>query len=392
MKSYLKIQLIILFLLPVFSGISEGQDHDTTFHLLTCGPGTELYSIYGHSALLVTINSSGIVYNWGVFDFNAPNFAWKFAKGRLNYWLGSDNLRGFLESYLREQRYVISQKINLLPAEERTLMELINENMKPENKSYRYDFFYDDCSTRIRDLLEKATNKSLVYPPEPDGELPTFRQMVAKYQSPLPWVQFGVDLLMGAPGDKPANVRDRMFLPLDLMEGLSETTVNRGGNQENLLESKVFLIDLPAPDMSPAFFETPLFVFSILLVIVSFMTLIIKSRAYNNLLDYILFSVFAILAAMMIFFNFFTDHEQMRYNYNILWLNPFLIISFFAVLFNRGIRMWFRVVFFMTVFFLAIHLLLPQAFNIAIYPLILIILFRSFARSDFSWNPVSAFH
>jgi hypothetical protein len=387
MRSYLKIALF-LTLLPVISSELKGQESDTTFYLLTCGPGTELYSIYGHSALHVSIRSSDIVYNWGVFDFNTSNFAWKFAKGRLNYWLGTDHLRGFLEDYSREQRYVISQKINLLPAEKRLLMELVNENMKPENRSYRYDFFYDDCSTRIRDLLEKATDKSLVYPPEPDSELPTFRQMVAKYQSPLPWVQFGVDLLMGTPGDKPANVRDRMFLPIDLMEGLSETTVNRGGNQENLLASKVFLVDLPAPDMSHSFFKTPFFIFSILLVIVSFMTLNIKSRAYNNFLDYILFSVFAILAAMMIFFNFFTDHEQMRNNYNILWLNPFLIACFLAIIFNRGIRMWFRIVFFMTILFLAVHLLLPQAFNIAIYPLILIILFRSFARSEFSWNPV----
>ncbi len=107
---------------------------------------------------------SDLVFNWGVFDFNTRNFTWKFAKGRLDYMLGAISYESFLKDYINEKRWVISQKVNLEEAEIQKLFTLINENLKPENIKYRYDFFYDDCSARIRDLLEKAVGDDLLYP------------------------------------------------------------------------------------------------------------------------------------------------------------------------------------------------------------------------------------
>ena len=148
----------LFFLLISFTRVLSQPSNDTTAYLLTCGPGTDTYSVYGHSALRIVMPEKHIdtVYNWGVFDFNAPNFVWNFAKGRLDYWVIAESSKGFLQSYFLEQRYVISQKINIDGTETRKLLELVNENMKPENIKYRYDFFYDDCTTRIRDLLEKS--------------------------------------------------------------------------------------------------------------------------------------------------------------------------------------------------------------------------------------------
>jgi len=251
--------LISLSFLLNSPGIFSQAGTDTLVYLITCGPGTETYSVYGHTALRVVIpeKNSDIVFNWGVFDFSTPNFVWKFAKGRLDYMLDAAPLKSFLQSYFYEQRYVIAQRINLESDEKAKLMALISENIKPENVRYRYDFFYDDCSTRIRDLLEKSIGNKLLYPPAETGKIPTFRQMVGKYQEPYPWLKFGVDLIMGSPGDKKALFRDRMFLPVDMKEGLSETVVNRSGKMIPLLQNPEVFLDFDPPETRPLFLTTP---------------------------------------------------------------------------------------------------------------------------------------
>jgi hypothetical protein len=318
-----------------------------------------------------------------------PNFAWNFAKGRLSYWLGSEPLSKFLRNYFYEKRYVISQKINLEADEKKMIMDLIHVNLLPENSKYRYDFFYDDCSTRIRDLLEKAIGKDLIYPPDDTADRPTFREMTGNYQKVYPWLQFGIDLIMGSPGDLKADFRDRMFLPIDLKNGLSSATINRNGLQVPLLQSPITVLDFPPIIIEQNFFTTPFFIFSILLVIVLFLSLHMKSRAYNNMMDFMLFFIFAILAILMIFFNFFTDHQQMKWNYLIVGFNPFLIMCLVSIFLNREGKIWFRIVFYITAAFLLGSLFLPQTFNAAIYPLLLIMMARSSARSRFEWNPMT---
>jgi hypothetical protein len=366
-----------------------GQSADTTFYLITCGPGTETYSIYGHSALRVVINKSDTVYNWGVFDFSVSNFAWKFAKGRLNYMLIMERTEQFLPGYFYDKRWVVSQKINLGGNEKKVLLSLIEENLKPENVRYRYDFFYDDCSTRIRDLLEKSIGDKLSFPAENSVDLPTFRQLVSHCQKPYPWLQLGVDMIMGSPGEIKAGFRDRMFLPDYLKDGLSAGIVNRSGNNVPLLQNADVLLDFESPVIHQYFYLSPLFIFSALLLFVLLFTVFMKAKMPNDLLDMLLYAVFSILAIMMIFFNHFTDHQQMRGNYNIIWLNPFIIFCLFCVIFNKPWKIWFRIVFFISAAFLAGNFFLPQSFNAAIYPLVLIILIRSAARAGFSWNPLS---
>lgn len=367
---------------------ASSQVSDTSVYLITCGPGTETYSIYGHSALRVLINRSDTIYNWGVFDFNTPNFAWKFAKGRLDYLLDQENFERFLQSYFYEKRYVLSQKLNLNASEKNELLLLINENLKPENLKYRYDFFYDDCSTRIRDLIEKAIGDKLVYPSAEQTELPTFREMVGRYQKPYPWLQFGIDLIMGSPGDEKADFRERMFLPVDLKDGLSAAKINRSGEMVPLLQVPDVILDFETPSVKPDFFLTPLFIFGTLMFLILLLSLFLVGKTFNELIDIMIYSIFSILAVLMIFFNFFTDHQQMRWNYNILWLNPFIIICLFSILFNRSGKFWFRILFSISAVFIVTGFFLPQAFNIAVYPLVLIILIRSFVRAEFKWSSI----
>jgi hypothetical protein len=380
----------LLFMLFIPRTLSQ-QSSDTTIYLITCGSGTETYSIYGHGALRVVIKSNNTdwIYNWGVFDFDAPNFTWKFAKGRLDYMLGIESAKRFFQDYYSERRYVLSQKINLDPSETSKLVSLINENLKPENIKYRYDFFYDDCTTRIRDLLEKSVGKNLLYPPPETGKLPTFRDMVGKYQHSFPWLNFGVDLIMGSPADKEASFRDRMFLPIEMKKELSETVINRSGKMIPLLQNPEVILDFDAPVVKTSFLLTPLFDFTVLMIIVIILSSIVKSMKMNNLIDIIVFSVFSILALLMIFFNFFTDHLQMKWNLNMIWLNPFILLCLASILMKKPGTIWFRIVFFISVLSVILQIILPQSFNMAFFPLDFILLVRSSVRTRYNWNPLS---
>jgi len=378
--------LILIYFPRVFSQSAN----DTMVYLLTCGPGTETYSIYGHSALSIVIpeKHTDTVYNWGVFDFNTPNFAWKFAKGRLDYMLIAESLKGFLQGYFFEQRYVYSQKINIDAVETHKLITLINENLKPENIKYRYDFFYDDCSTRIRDLLEKSVGEKLKYPPAESGKIPTFRDLVGKYQNPYPWLKFGVDLLMGSTTDKKAVFRDRMFLPIDMKDELSETFIHRSGKMIPLLQNPEVLLDFNTHVIKQKFFTAPPAVFTLVIILILILTARVKSAKIIRLIDIIIYSVFSILSVLMVFFNFFTDHQQLKWNLNIIWLNPFILLCLITLILNKTGTLWFRVIFFISAAFLVLHFFLPQDFNIAFSLLAIILLIRSSVRAGFDWNPL----
>jgi len=383
---------LLLFLISGLTVLKSQEEPEAEVYLITCGPGTDTYSIYGHSALRIIIpgNNSDIVYNWGVFDFSTPNFAWKFAKGRLMYMLVAYPFSSFLEEYFLEERWVEAQKLNLEPDEIERLFLLITENLKPENVKYRYDFFYDNCSTRIRDIIEKSVGNKLLYPPQETGKLPSFSDKIGEYQKPYPWLELGIDLLMGSPGNKKASFRDRMFLPLELQKGLSEAVINRNGKRVPLLQNSITILDFDPLVIKHNFLLSPFFIFSILLIIIIILTALLRGKTANIIMDLIIFTVFSVLALLMIFFNFFTDHQQLRWNLNIIWLSPFILFCFVALFLKSDTTMWFRLTFFLAAGFLAFHLIIfPQRVNEAFIPLMLILVLRSSVRANFKWNPLT---
>ena len=198
-------------------------------------------------------------------------------------------------------------------------LELINENLKPENIKYRYDFFYDDCTTRIRDLLEKSIGEKLKYPPPEHDRSPTFRDMVGKYQNPYPWLKFGVDLIMGSTADKRTSFRERMFLPIDMKDELSKTVINRSGKMIPLLQNPVVLLDFDAPVVKQKFFTSPSVVFTLVIIVILILSASVKKSKIIRIIDIFIYSVFSILSLLMIFFNFFTDHpaDEMESEYNL---------------------------------------------------------------------------
>lgn len=394
MYNYLKrIAVFLLFLIPL--SVESQEISKAEVYLLTCGPGTEIYSVYGHSAVRVVIKEQNFdtVYNWGLFDFDTPNFAFKFAQGRLDYMLGAESYDGFLRTYYSERRWVISQKMNLDQDDTRQILNLISENLKPENRKYRYDFYYDNCSSRIRDIIEKATGDDLVYPiPDAKKKLSTFRELTGEYQKGYPWLQFGIDLLIGCGGDKKASFRDRMFLPIDLYKGLSELMVKNNEKVVPLLSNPEVVIDFESPVVKGHFFTSPPFIFTLVLIIIIILTALIRTRRFNNVLDICVFSIFSILAILMVFFNVFSAHQQLKWNLNIIWLNPFLLICLFGLLTGKNPEIWYRVTFYLALFFLLTITFLPQNINNASVPLIFILIIRSSVRAGFIWNPLSLPH
>lgn len=371
------------------TGLKSQQSNDTLVFLLTCVPGTATYSIYGHSALRVVIPLKGydMVYNWGVFDFSTPNFAWKFAKGRLNYMLGVYPYELFIREYFIDRRSVYSQRVIIDGEDLKQLFILLEENLKPENLYYRYDFFYDNCSTRIRDLFERIFGDRLIYPPDDLLPIPTFRDKISEYQIKYPWLKLGVDLGLGLPADKKANFRDRMFLPEELMQNLAKTTVRRYGKIMPLLRQTQTIFEFDPHIIKTPFYSAPMFVLSVLFVIILFMSIRYRHLAVINYADILIFALFGAISLILVFFNFITDHTQTRMNLNLVWINPFVIICLFCIVFNKPGVIWFRSVFWLAVLFLAAAFVFTSKINSAFIPVALILALRSSARADFSWCP-----
>jgi|WetSurMetagenome_2_1015567.scaffolds.fasta_scaffold00001_329 hypothetical protein len=387
-------KILLIFALVLISGLRASYSQsvsDTTFYLITCGPGTETYSIYGHSALRVTIPAQKIdlTYNWGVFDFSTPNFAFKFARGKLEYLLDADTFDRFIRIYVFEQRWVKLQEINLSPSEKRILMQLITENLKPENLKYLYDFFYDNCSTRIRDLLEKSVGTNLIYATSGIKTKESFRFLTGKYQKQYPWLNFGIDLLLGTPSDKKASYREKMFLPIEMQKELSDAYINRNGRMIPLMKNPETILDYPDPVLKHSFLYQPFFIFSVICIAIILFSALVKKGKAVRIADIVIFAMYTCLSLLMIFTNFITDHQQMKYNFSLLWLNPLIPVCFVAILLKKDWYKWFRVVFLLCVISFAVQIIAPGRFNSSFMPLILIIMVRSSVHAGFSWNPLS---
>ena len=387
-------KIIIVGILFLFAGINDIFSQDVPereVFLLTCAPGTEVYSVYGHSALRIIDNAEGtdMVYNWGVFDFATKHFAWKFAKGRLSYSLGVSTFDRFMKDYFYEARSVYSQKVNLTSDEIEKLMSLIRVNLRPENVSYRYDFFYDDCSTRIRDLFERVTGNKLIYPPDELKNAPSYREMIGKYSRVYPWLKMGIDLLMGIPGDRRAFFRDRMFLPDYLELNLAQAVVNRDRKMVPLLQPVVTLLEFDPPEYRSHFYTNPMFIFSLFFIMLLGLSTGFRNRQFMNYIDILIFLCFSLLAVLMLFFNFFTDHLQTRINMNIIWFNPLIIVCLVCLVLNRECRIWFRAVFYLSVIFIPVMLIIPNRISFPLLPVILVLALRSAPRCDFSWYPLT---
>lgn len=370
----------MLLLLPLRSSAQTADSADV--YLLTCAPGNASYSIYGHTALRIVFRGTSFdrIYNWGIFDFSTPNFVYRFAKGKLDYMLGSYGYGNFLEEYISEGRAVWSQKVNLTTDEKEKLFLLINENLKPENIKYRYDFFYDNCSTRVRDILAASATDTVIFPEK--EKLKTFRQLIDHYQKAMPWLDLGADMLLGLQADRRATPSDEMFLPILLKENMLATSIVHDGHREPLLGQPETVVDLPA-FKSGAVTWLPQLVFYAVLLWVTIVTFVIRTPLPGRITDILLFTVYSALALLLIFTNLFSEHDALHFNLLILGINPLIPFLLYFVIAGKKAATLSRIALVISCLWIPVSVIAGQGINPALIPIVLIIMVMLFRHCEF---------
>ncbi len=372
---------LTFFILLFFSKVYALElSPDARISLLTCAPGDEIYSYFGHSAIRINDPKSGIdyVFNYGVFSFDSPNFAWRFMKGETDYMLMGQRMPSFIDSYREEQRSVYEQVLNISQAERQTLFNALIENAKKENRVYRYRHFSDNCSTRVRDQFEKAVAHHLQYDTLMDKKL-TYRQLIDQCVPGNSWNGLGIKLALGIPADKITTFSQKMFLPDYLLKSMSSARVVNGGAEVPFVLPQTTLFE--AKPLKPAFSLTsPAFVVNLVLLIAGALTFM-EYRSNKRIigLDFLIFLSAGLAGLLLSFLCFISVLEATGWNLNLVWLWPTHLIFAFLWLIPalRPKLTWYlKLTAVIVLFFLLVMAFLPQTFHWLVVPLSLLILLR----------------
>jgi hypothetical protein len=377
-----RLLLVLYFVACCFHSIFAQEPCNLRISLLTCSPGDELYSTFGHTALRVQDPASGTdeIYNYGTFEFG-PDFYSKFIRGKLLYSLSVENFPDFLYAYQMESRSVVEQELQLSCAEKQKLYTALQINALPENRHYRYDFLFDNCTTRARDIVARNTKSPVVFKNILPKEVPTFRNLIHSYLNAGHeyWSKLGIDILLGAKLDKKVTNEQAMFLPDYLLKGFDSALVSK----QPLVTPAHLLLQMPSPLAGKSLF-IPLVVFSLLLVAVIALSLVRSKWAMATLriVDFLLFFALGLAGLLLLFMWFGTDHKVCANNYNLLWALPTHVLMAFFIYQNRPwVKQYFRVVFWLTLILAVAWFVLPQQMNNALLPLVLLIVYRSWHLS-----------
>ena len=382
----LKTYFIALVLLLIAGSSHAAPDSSRLqVSLITCAPGAELYSVFGHTALRIvdTAANTDIIYNYGTFNFDDPDFYSKFVRGKLMYFLSQQSFPDFLYEYAYFKRGVTEQVLQLSPAEKKEIQHSLFDNVREENRYYKYDFLYDNCATRLRDIIFK-TNKENAFEPSAFAENGTsFRDYLHNYLSraEMQWTTLGIDLLLGIGADKTMTTVECMFLPDYLAQGVSLAVK---GNGKLVERDQVHLPNAQDLPVKLPFWQTPLFCFSIL----SFLVILpsfLRSKgmvSFQSIMDRVIFVVSGLLGLVLLFMWFGTDHQSFANNINLLWTMPInLLVAFGLNRPQQWLKKYLRYYSLLLLVLMVAVLLHPGIINLGWYPLILVLSFRSWMLS-----------
>lgn len=372
MKKILSFLLALVISLPAIQ--AQQNNHHLRISVLTCAPGNELYSIFGHTALRIadSAKQTDIVYNYGTFDFSDPDFYSKFTRGNLDYFLSVSTLPAFLYEYQSEGREVDEQVLLLPDSVKYQVQQALTQNLSGPERYYKYDFQYNNCTSRVKDILVKYAGMKVMVPLVKTGT--SFRDMLHEYleRGNQSWSRLGIDLILGSPIDKKVTIDQSMFLPDYLMKGIDSS-----GKHPVILQEKIVLNKGVTPP--PAFRNEPLILFSILaalLILLSFA----KNRIAGTVLriaDFLLLLGTGLAGCFLLFMWLGTHHAACARNANLLWAMPTHLVAAIALwkrpawltAYARFFRNW-------TFAFLLLLVLLPQDINEGLYPLIVLLFVR----------------
>ncbi|MFT6969496.1 MAG: hypothetical protein ACJAXX_000053 [Roseivirga sp.] len=359
---------------PTLSGRSEVS-------VITIGPGSELSDSFGHGAIRISDPFLNIdrVYNYGTYDSFQDGFYVKFAQGKLRYKLTVQDYRRFLGNYQSQGRWITEQVLDLTNDEKQQIFNFIEKNALPENSGYLYDFFFDNCATRLRDVVQDALGDKLQFHQEYLGKENTFRELIQENTFNHPWWDFGIDIALGAVIDVNANPEEFMFLPDYVMGGYEHATISRNG------------VEVPAVKATNRLFEedyfeieresiSPWIVFSALaLVVVVFTYRDVVQMSRARYLDFTILFVTGLAGFVVLLLWFATDHTATAKNMNVLWaFAPNLSVAFFIVKKNvpAWVRVYIRLLFIMLLAMAFIWVFQIQVYSIVMLPIMLLLAVR----------------
>ena len=314
-----------------FNNVYAQLSDSASISILTVRQGDSVDNAFGHTAVWVVdpITKKSEIYNFGIFDFNEPGFLMKFLRGKLLYSLGINSKKGFFNNYDNQKRTILEQKLNLNTQQRNQIYLSLRENYKKENRKYLYDFFFDNCSTRPRDLL--YNNLPNLSEADPEKPTKTFRHLIDEYVYARPWMDFGIDLIIGKKADKIASVQDQMYLPEYFYNKLNELSIDG----IPLVRSSEIVLDYEEETLrrKKGFWLSPVLVFGLLLFLELLLFIKYRNKAKSKWLkfyDRLWYTVAGISSLIILFMWFGTDHIATGDNLNVLWLNPLFLVLIFV--------------------------------------------------------------
>lgn len=376
-----KLIFACVFLFGILFHSVKAQNDSIRVSLLTCAPGTEIYALFGHTALRFEnpANGQDLVFNYGLFSFNSPNFILRFVKGETDYKLGYTVYPYFESEYAMRGSSVYQQTLNLTPVEKQNLLALLEENYRPENRTYRYNFFYDNCTTRARDKVEEAIDGVVTYPEGKQNI--SFREIVHQYTKGHEWDEFGIDLCLGSEADRPIDIRKQMFAPFYLLEAAKRAVITKGDSIRPLVLHETKVVDVNMETDEGNFPLSPMMCALILLVVtcfIAFWQLKIKKVIWGW--DIVLFGAQGLAGCVITFLVFFSVHPTVGSNWLILLFNPIPLL-YMPIMVYKAIKRKKDIYHLMNVcyltLFIAIMPFVQQKINSTVLPLALCLLICS---------------
>jgi len=383
MRKGLLLFLLLILLMPLHAQYGSLTDK-AQVSLLTVAPSEdEVYTIYGHSAIRIQdpTQKFDIVFNYGIFDFSKPHFIYHFTKGETDYQLGINRFNDFIIEYELRGSKVTEQILNLDSIEKNNLWKALMINALPENRVYRYNFFFDNCATRPEIMIERCTGNRIHYRNSYSPE--SFRKVINECSRHKSWLTFGCDLVLGAPTDRNMTAHEKNFLPSFLEKAFAEAIVtNHDGAEKKLVASTHTLIQGVAND-TPMKTEllTPLFCCWALFFFVALLTLWeILRKTYWRIIDCLLFSIAGLSGCIIFFLCFISTHPCVWPNWQIVWLHPLhlMAVLLFTIKKYRNAAYYYHFINFAVLLLMLIgwHFI-PQHLNTAFIPLVMSLCLRS---------------
>lgn len=377
----------ITALLFFIASICQGQvtlSGQAEISVLTLGPWQgEVFTAFGHSAIRVydPLNGIDAAFNYGVFDFDDPNFYLNFARGNNMYMLGVFNYRHFRDAYVAENRYIHEQILNLRSDEKQKLFDFLEWNSRPENRKYLYDYFYDNCATKIPEVMLKVFGDSVVF----DGSYITtdysIRDLTDLYLQEQPWGDLGIDVGLGLPTDKIATPYEYMFLPDYVESGFAHASILHNGTREPLVK-RTNVVYESVPEENAAGIFRPVIVFSLFLLLIIFISYRdLRRKKLTAYVDAVLFTILGVLGVCLLLLWTATSHQAAAMNFNLLWALPTHLIGVAALRRRpKWLKKYFLVVTILTALLLLLWAAIPQNLNDGLIPLVIAAGLRSYTQ------------